>query len=83
MELQTVKNVISNFAEEVLEKSVQIVDIEREDGGWRIKVEALEETDYTRRYARDDQYGVYVIELDQDLEVVSCQRKGFRSRGTA
>lgn len=79
--MKKVKEVVFDFAEEVVEKPIRIIGIEQEQEGWLVTVEVPEETDYARKFALDEQIGIYEIELDHDLEVLAFERESIRSRG--
>jgi len=70
------------FFEEVLRKSARVIQVDRaEQGqGWCAVVEAVEESDFMRRYGRGDVLGLYQVNLDQDFQVTSYSRRGLKER---
>ncbi|HUT75801.1 MAG TPA: gas vesicle protein GvpO [Armatimonadota bacterium] len=71
---------VTVFFEEVLGKRARVIALESDPPGWRILVEAVEDSDYLRRLARSDMMGVYEVRVGPELEVVSYTRKGLRDR---
>lgn len=73
------------FFAEVLHKSARVIEVDRvEEGpGWWALVEAVEESDFMRRYGRGDLMGLYEVHLDDDLQILSYSRRGLRERTTA
>ncbi|MCF8001562.1 MAG: gas vesicle protein [Halanaerobiales bacterium] len=82
MKIKEIKDKILDFADEILGESVRIVGVNNIEAGWGVTVEAIEEKQYARKYARDELIGIYKIKLDQKLEVTGWERSGFRKRGT-
>jgi hypothetical protein len=70
-----------DFFERVLGKKVEVVSVEpMESGCWRALVEADEDTEYTRRFARPDIVGCYEVTLDSEARVLSFGRASIRER---
>jgi len=70
------------FFEEVLRKSARVIEVDRaQDGcGWWALVEAVEESDFMRKYGRGDIMGLYEVNLDEDFQVASYSRRGLKER---
>lgn len=80
------------FFEAVLEKKARVIEVSKtnEDparnashsdaGGWLVVVEAVEESDYMRRFGRGEMLGIYEVKVDSNLNVISYRRKELRER---
>jgi hypothetical protein len=68
------------FFEEVLGKAARVIALDSDPQGWRVVVEAVEDSDYLRRLGRSDLLGIYEVHVNHELEVVSYTRKGLRDR---
>lgn len=71
---------VTKFFETVLDKVGRVIEVNKEGDGWSVKVEALEESEYMRRFGRGDLLGIYDVKVDKDLNVTSYVRKGLRER---
>ncbi|MCG2686303.1 gas vesicle protein [Candidatus Parcubacteria bacterium] len=68
------------FFETVLEKTARVVEVNKTSDDWTVVAEALEESDYMRRFGRGDMLGIYEVTVDSNLSVVSYIRKELRER---
>lgn len=71
---------VKAFFEEVLGKTARVIALDSDPQGWRVVVEAVEDSDYLRRLGRSDLLGIYEVHVNHELEVVSYTRKGLRDR---
>lgn len=72
----------TRFFETVLEKVGRVIEVNKADGVWNVRVEALEESDYMRRFGRGDMLGTYEVKVDDNLNITSYVRKGLRERSS-
>ena len=70
-----------SVAKELLGKEGKIVKAEKTDDGWEIELEVVEQSEYMKKigipkpvYDRD----IYLVVLDQDLNLLSYERQGQR-----
>jgi len=68
------------FFETVLEKTGRVIEVNKTGDDWLVVVEAVEESDYMRRFGRGDMLGIYEVKLDSNLNVISYTRKELRER---
>jgi len=72
---------VVRFFEEVLDKPGRVIAVEPDsEGGWRALVETVEESEYMRRLGRSEMMGLYEVQVDSSLEIVSFNRKGLKER---
>jgi hypothetical protein len=83
MGIMEIKKVINNFTDQILNNPTRIVGMTKLDKGWKVTVEVLEDSEYTRQFAQNEVIGIYTIKLDDNLEIISYERERFRERGTA
>ncbi|MCG2675782.1 gas vesicle protein [bacterium] len=70
------------FFENTLEKVARVIEVSKASDGWDVRVEALEESEYMRKFGRGDLLGIYEVKVDKDLNVISYNRKGLRERAS-
>lgn len=70
------------FFKEILHKPGVIVGVMREQDLWKVQIEVPEEVEYMRKRAQDDLMAIYELSIDDNLDVVSFQRKHLRERGS-
>jgi len=76
-----VTQTVVNFFEEVLDKTGRVIAVESDgEGGWRVLIETVEESDYMSRLGRSHMLGLYEVHVDHNLEILSYTRKGLRER---
>jgi len=81
MSIAKASETVVRFFEEVLNKPGRVITVEPDsEGGWRALVETVEESEYMRRLGRSEILGVYEVQLDSNLEIVSYSRKGLKER---
>jgi len=68
------------FFEAVLEKKARVIEVSKTGDGWLVVVEAVEESDYMRRFGRGEMLGIYEVKVDLNLNVISYRRKELRER---
>jgi hypothetical protein len=71
---------VKAFFEEVLGKAARVIALDSQPQGWRVMVEAVEDSDYLRRLGRSDLLGIYEVHINHNLEILSYTRKGLRER---
>jgi hypothetical protein len=76
-----VKRVAEVFLKNTLGETPYFVGIVKEEKGWIIQAEIIEDSEYTRKRARDDIIALYEVILNENLEILSYFRKDFRERG--
>lgn len=82
VKLKKVVESVKAFAEEVMLKPCRVIAVAATEKGWLISAEVIEEDEYMRRRARKDLLGIYEFILDEDLTVLSYQRKELKERGS-
>lgn len=76
-----VTQAVLQFFGEVLDKTGRVISVESdENGGWRVLVESVEESEYTRRLGRSDILGLYQVYVDNNLKIASYSRRSLRDR---
>lgn len=80
-EISEVKGVAEDFLKNTLGRTPYFVGIVKEEKGWIIQAEIIEDSEYTRKRARDDIIALYEVILNENLEILSYFRKDFRERG--
>ena len=81
MSIDKAGRIVVRFFEEVLDKPGRLIAVEPDsEGGWRALVETVEESEYMRRLGRSEMMGLYEVQVDSELEIVSYNRKGLKER---
>ncbi|WP_077623668.1 gas vesicle protein GvpO [Sediminibacillus massiliensis] len=80
MKIEKVKEAVEQFFTSNINPPFKITSIQKQENGWEVEVEVIEEKDYMKRYAKDHLIGVYEAKLDDEMEIVSYQRKSLRPR---
>ena len=72
----------SRFFEDVLQKTARVIEVDRaeEGDGWWALLEAVEESEFMRKYGRGDMLGLYEVNLDKAFQVTSYSRRGLKER---
>ena len=81
MEIKKIMGNVADFFNEHVAPLHKITSVEEsEKDGWKLTVEAIEEKEYMKKYAKDEMLGVYVVYLNKDKEVTSFTRQDIRYR---
>ncbi|WP_175989911.1 gas vesicle protein GvpO [Bacillus sp. Marseille-Q1617] len=81
MKIKEIMGNVSDFFNEHVAPVHKITSVEvREEEGWRVIVEVIEEKEYMKKYAKDEMLGTYEVLLDKDKEVISFKRLDIRYR---
>ncbi|MDV2684665.1 gas vesicle protein GvpO [Alkalihalophilus lindianensis] len=81
MGIKEIMNNVADFFNEHVAPLHKITAVEeRENGGWMLTVEVIEEKEYMKKYAKDEMIGVYDVVLDKEKEVTSFKRRDVRYR---
>jgi hypothetical protein len=64
----------------VLKRPGVIVGILRDQDLWKVQIEVAEEVEYMRKRAQDDLLAMYEVTVNNDLEILSFERKYLRER---
>lgn len=70
------------FFETVLEKTGRVIEVNKTSDDWLVVVEAVEESDYMRRFGRGEILGIYEVKIDSNLDVISYTRKELKERSS-
>ncbi len=54
--------------------------MEKREPGWLVLVESIEESEYMKRLALEDTIGLYEVEINDDIEIISYRRTALRKR---
>lgn len=73
-------NKVSDFFNENIAPPHKIISAKKNEAGWRVLVEVIEEKEYMRKYARDEMVGLYEVFLDEEQEVTGFSRLHLRYR---
>lgn len=68
------------FFEDVLEKVGRVIEVNKNEDEWNLRVEVLEESEYMRRRGRGDLLAIYEVKVNSDLDITSYVRKSLRER---
>ncbi|MBH0230832.1 gas vesicle protein [Halobacillus yeomjeoni] len=71
---------VTTFFQDNIAPPHKIISAKKNEEGWRVLVEVIEEKDYMRKYARDQMIGLYEVFLDDDHEVTGFSRVSLRYR---
>lgn len=81
-QMKKVVDSLMEFTDEIMNKPCWVRAVTEFEDGWKALVEIIEEDEYMRRRGRKDLIGVYEMILNNELKVISYQRKELRERGT-
>ena len=81
MDFVQIKNVVSEFMNEIFKTTGKIVELQKNEDRWISKIEIIEESDYVRRLGKTDIIGVYEVEISLTGEVIGYKRLLLRERG--
>ncbi|SER45124.1 Gas vesicle synthesis protein GvpO [Gracilibacillus ureilyticus] len=83
MKIKEIMKNVNDFFQENVAPPHKITSVERlEEGGWRIKIEVIEEKEYMKRYAKDEMIGTYEVLVDEDQEITAYKRQEIRYRSS-
>ncbi|KHE72825.1 gas vesicle protein GvpO [Halobacillus sp. BBL2006] len=71
---------VTDFFKENIAPPHKIISAKKNEEGWRVLVEIIEEKDYMRKYAHDEMVGLYEVFLDDNQEVTGFSRLSLRYR---
>ena len=71
---------VQDFFMENIAPPHKIVSMKKQEEGWRVLVEVIEEKEYMKKYAHDEMIGLYEVFLDENLEVTGFSRMSLRYR---
>lgn len=83
--MATINQVISRsqiFVNNTFDRTPHIISISPEGDGWLVRAEIIEEDEYMRKRGRRELIGIYDLIFDNNLDIVSFERKGLKERGT-
>lgn len=80
MSVADVLIVVKRFFTEQIAVPYKIPSVELQGDGWEATVEVIEEKEYMISHAKDELIGVYKVQLNSNLEVVSFTRVELRER---
>jgi len=75
-----VVSTVEKFFSDVLKRPGVIVGILRDQDLWKVQIEVAEEVEYMRKRAQDDLLAMYEVTVNNDLEILSFERKYLRER---
>lgn len=82
MEIKQIIGNVTEFFNEFVAPVHKITSVEKNDNGWRLTVEVIEEKEYMKKYAKDEMIGVYEVFLSEEKEVTSYKRRDIRYRSS-
>lgn len=80
MSIQELVGKVKVFFENVLERPAHVISVERQENGWVVRVETVEDSEYMRKRALDDVVGLYEVVANEKMEIVSYKRLALRQR---
>ena len=80
MEIKQIIGNVTEFFNEFVAPVHKITSVEKNDNGWQLTVEVIEEKEYMKKYAKDEMIGVYEVVLSEEKEVTSYKRRDIRYR---
>lgn len=78
--IQNLVGEVKGFFETVLQKEANVIGVEKQENGWLVKVETVEDSDYMRRRALNDTMALYEVTLNQNMEITGYKRVILRQR---
>ncbi|WP_050183859.1 gas vesicle protein GvpO [Domibacillus robiginosus] len=82
MEIKKIIGNVTEFFNEFVAPVHKITSVEKNDNGWQLTVEVIEEKEYMKKYAKDEMIGVYEVLLNEEKEVTSYKRRDIRYRSS-
>ncbi|KYG31031.1 gas vesicle protein GvpO [Priestia endophytica] len=80
MSMRKILDEIHVFFEEYINPPHKVISVKPNDEGWEAFVEVLEEREYMKAYAKDELIGIYHTQVNEEMEVVSFERRSLRPR---
>ncbi|WP_318036102.1 gas vesicle protein GvpO [Halobacillus salinarum] len=75
-----IMDVVNEFFSENIAPPHKIISVKKQEEGWRVLVEVIEEKGYMKKYAHDEMIGLYEVFLDSSQEVTEFARQSLRFR---
>ncbi len=82
MSLPIAINVVLNFFNNTMNKPGTIVGATKNEDGWTLKVEVVEESEYLVQFGRDELLAIYEVRVNEALEIIHYKRESLRERGS-
>jgi len=82
MEIKQIIGNVTEFFNEFVAPVHKITSVEKNDNGWQLTVEVIEEKEYMKKYAKDEMIGVYEVFLSEEKEVTAYKRRDIRYRSS-
>ncbi|SFE92558.1 Gas vesicle synthesis protein GvpO [Alteribacillus iranensis] len=80
MSMEDIIQSLNVFFEKHISPIHRITSIVKKEEQWEARVEVIEEKEYMKKYGRDQIIGVYVVQLDENLDIISFERIHMRPR---
>ncbi|SDI18915.1 gas vesicle protein GvpO [Alteribacillus bidgolensis] len=80
MKMEEIISTVNEFFSKHVQPPFRITSVVKQENGWDVELEVIEEKEYMKAYAKDQLLGVYEAKLDQDMEVISFERVSLRPR---
>jgi hypothetical protein len=80
LKIVEVVTTVEKFFSNVLKRPGVVVGVLREEDLWKVQIEVAEEVEYMRQRARDDLLAMYEVAVNNDLQILSFERKYLRER---
>ena len=71
---------VENFFKDVIKKPGVVIGVARDTDIYKVQIEVPEEVEYMRRRAKDDILAIYEVAVDNNMEIISFERKYLRER---
>lgn len=82
MKIEEIKKTVEDFFNKNINPPYKMTSIISKEDGWQVEVEVIEESEYMKRYGKDQLLGVYQVILNEDMEITSYDRMALRPRST-
>ncbi|ADE70247.1 MULTISPECIES: gas vesicle protein GvpO [Priestia] len=83
MKVAEIMESVTDFFKEHVAPPHRIISYESiQNGGWKITLEAFEEQEYMRRYAKDELLGIYEVLVNKQHNITSFSRTSLRYRSS-
>ena len=81
-DITLVLNSMKTFFVEVFKKEIQVISIAPIDNGWNVEFEVVTEEEYMKNRGRKPLIERYEAKLNENLHVLSYERKLLKERGS-
>lgn len=71
---------VENFFKDIIKKPGVVIGVARDTDIYKVQIEVPEEVEYMRRRAKDDILAIYEVAVDNNMEIISFERKYLRER---